>query len=98
MNQAYKSVAKMDICHPSLIHGDDLADRVKPINDTNRVTQTLMASSLTVLGATSTLLRVQKRDIDIAAINPALSGLKDRITSAKKWKTHNQTELSETLV
>ena len=53
---------------------------------------------MTVLGATSTLLRVQKRDIDVSAINPELSGLKDRITSAKKWKTHYQTELSETLI
>ena len=41
---------------------------------------------------------MQKRDIDVAAINPAMSGLKDRITSAKKWKTHNQTELSEKLI
>ena len=38
---------------------------------------------------------LQKRDIDIAAINSALSGLKDIIKSAKKGKTHYQTELSE---
>ena len=52
---------------------------------------------MTVLGVISTLLRVQKRDIDVAAINPALSGMKDRITSAEEWKTHYQTELSKKL-
>ena len=41
---------------------------------------------------------LQKRDIDIAAINPALSGLKDKIKAAKKGTTHYQTELSEKLV
>ena len=45
MNQAYKSLGKMDKCHPSLLYGDDLAKRVKSINDTNWVAQSLTAGS-----------------------------------------------------
>ena len=45
LNQAYKSIGKMDKCHPSLLYGDDLANRVKSINDTNRVAQSLTAGS-----------------------------------------------------
>ena len=45
LNQAYKSLGKMDKCHHSLLYGDNLAKRVKSINDTNGVAQSLTAGS-----------------------------------------------------
>ena len=45
LNQEYKSLGKMDKCHPSLLYGDDLANRIKSINDTNRVALCLTAGS-----------------------------------------------------
>lgn len=46
-----------------------------------------------ILPSVATLSMVlQKKDIDIAAVNPALDGLKDKIKLAKKGKTHYQSE------
>ena len=45
LNQEYKSLGKMDKCHHSLLYGDNLAKRVKSINDTNGVAQSLTAGS-----------------------------------------------------
>ena len=45
LNQEYKSLGKMDKCHPSLLYGDNLTKRVKSINDTNWVAQSLTAGS-----------------------------------------------------
>ena len=35
LNQEYKSLGKMDKCHPSLLYGDDLANRIKSITTSN---------------------------------------------------------------
>lgn len=40
---------------------------------------------------------LQKRDVDIAVVNPALEGLKEKIKITKKRKSHYQMELQEKL-
>ena len=56
----------------------------------------LMMDILPYVASVSTLL--QKRDIDIAAVQPALDNLKEKITSAKKGRSPHQRDLSDDLV
>ena len=99
----YEAVSAVHKTWQSLItyfkqHDDKTAKSfLRKLTDYRFVAVVYMLMDILPAVATMSML-LQKRDLDLSAVKPALSDLISKIRAAEKGKTHYQRELLETLV